>query len=87
MKRSVTERKQETAEEITFYRHVAQYWHVVYGSVTNENGFGLDLLTPSFTISLNHNKLLKPTINHQPNPSSLTAVDSLHSRSCSMTDF
>jgi hypothetical protein len=61
----------------------------VYVSVTNNNGFWtgwLDLLTPSCTISLNHNKL-QLTVNLQPNPSSLTAEDSLHSRSRSTTDF
>jgi hypothetical protein len=38
----------------------------VYGSVTNNNGFWigrLDLLTPSCTISLNHNQLQQLTIN------------------------
>jgi hypothetical protein len=38
----------------------------VYGSVTNNNGFWiewLDLLTPSYTISLNHYQLQQLTIN------------------------
>jgi hypothetical protein len=50
--------------------------------VTNNNGFcigWLDLLTPSCTISRNHNHLQEH--NFQPNHSSLTAEDSLHSRS------
>jgi hypothetical protein len=62
----------------------------VYGSVTNNIGFWigwLDLLTASFTITRNHNQLQYPTINLQPNSSSLTAEDSLHSRSSSTTDF
>jgi hypothetical protein len=59
-----------------------------YGSVINNIGFWigwLDLLTTSFTISLNHNQLQELTISLQPNPSSLTAEDSLHSRSRSPT--
>jgi hypothetical protein len=36
-------------------------------------GFGLDLLTASFTITLNHNQLQEIMINLQPNPSSLNA--------------
>jgi hypothetical protein len=51
----------------------------VYGSATNNNGVWiewLDLLTPSFTISHNHNRLQKLTISFQPNPFSLTAEDS-----------
>jgi hypothetical protein len=62
----------------------------VHDSVTNNNGFWigwLDLLTPSFTITSNHNQLQEFTVNLQPNPSSLTAEDSLHSRSRSTTDF
>jgi hypothetical protein len=60
----------------------------VYGCVTNNNGFWigwLDLLTASSTISRNHNQLQELTINLQPNPSSLTAEDSLHSRFRSTT--
>jgi hypothetical protein len=60
----------------------------VYGSVTNNNGFWigwLDLLTPCSTITLNQNQLKQLAINLQPNPSSLTVEDSLHSRST--TDF
>jgi hypothetical protein len=45
----------------------------------------MDLLTPSLTISLNHNQLQELTINLQPKPSSLTAKDSLHSHSRSPT--
>jgi hypothetical protein len=62
----------------------------VYGCVTKNNGFWigcLDLLTPSFTIPLNHNQFTTSQINLQPNPSSLTAEDSLHFRSRSTTDF
>jgi hypothetical protein len=62
----------------------------VYYSVTNNNGFWigyLHLLTPSFTITRNHNQLLELTIDLQPNPSSWTAEDSPHSRSRSTTDF
>jgi hypothetical protein len=60
----------------------------VYDSVTY-NGFWirwLDLLTPSFTISLNHNQSKWFPVNLQPNPSSLSAEDSLHSRSHSAID-
>jgi hypothetical protein len=52
--------------------------------VTNNNGFligCLDLLTASFTITLNHNQLQKLTLNLQPNTYFWTAADSLHSRS------
>jgi hypothetical protein len=62
----------------------------VYGSVTNNNGFWigwLDLLTPSCTVSLNHSQLHEFTIHLQPNPSYLTAEDSLHSCSRPTTDF
>jgi hypothetical protein len=48
----------------------------IYGSMTNNNGFWiwwLYLLTPSCTISLNHNPLQQPIIN--------SCLDSLHSRS------
>jgi hypothetical protein len=47
----------------------------VYGCVTNNIGFWigwLDLLTSSFTISLNHNQLQEFAINLQPNTSSFT---------------
>jgi hypothetical protein len=55
----------------------------VYGSVTNNNGFWiwwLVLLTPSL-------QSLLITINLQPNSSSSTAEDTLHSRSHNMTGF
>jgi hypothetical protein len=58
----------------------------VYGSMTYIIGFWigwLDLLTPSCTVSLNHNPLQEPTISLQPNPSSLTVEDLPHS--CSTT--
>jgi hypothetical protein len=42
-------------------------------------------LTAFFTITRNHNQLQYLTINLQPNPSSLTAEDSPHSRSRSTT--
>jgi hypothetical protein len=45
----------------------------------------LDLLAHSCTISVNHNQLQQLTINLQPNPSSLTAEDSLQTRSRSAT--
>jgi hypothetical protein len=48
-------------------------------------GSGLDLLTASFTVTRNHNQFQELTVNLQPNPSSLTAKDSLHSHST--TDF
>jgi hypothetical protein len=60
-----------------------------YGSATNTNRFWtgwLDLVTPSCIISLNHNQFTTTQIYLQPNPSSLTAEDSLHSRSRSTTD-
>jgi hypothetical protein len=63
---------------------------LVYGSVTNNNclWFGwFNLLKPYFTVTLNHNQLQYPTVNLQPSPSSLTAEDSRHSSSRSITDF
>jgi hypothetical protein len=52
----------------------------VYGSVTKNNGSGLDLLRSLL-------QSLVITINLQPNPSFLTAEDSHHSRSRSTTDL
>jgi hypothetical protein len=48
---------------------------------TNKTGFELEIgFTAQFLrTNRNHNKLQQPTINLQPNPSSLTAEDSLHS--------
>jgi hypothetical protein len=50
-------------------------------------GSDLDVLTASFTITRNHNQLQELTINLQPNPSSSTAEDSVHSRCHSTTLF
>jgi hypothetical protein len=58
----------------------------VYGCVTKNNAFWigrLDLFKASFTTTRNHNQL-QLTIRQQ-NPSSLTAEDSVHSRSRSTT--
>jgi hypothetical protein len=60
----------------------------VRGIVYNINGFWIEwmrLLTAYFTITRNRNQLQELTINLQPNPSSLTDEDSIHSRSRSMT--
>jgi hypothetical protein len=58
--------------------------------VTNNNGFWigrLDLLTLLLQSLLIRISLQQLAINFQPNPSSLTAGDSLHSRSRSTTDY
>jgi hypothetical protein len=57
----------------------------VYGSVTNNEFWigRLDLLTAPFKITRNHKQLQELPFNLQPNPSSLTAEDSPHSRSLS----
>jgi hypothetical protein len=76
-----------TFSTLSFYVRVCIYCHVFYCSVTNNNRFWigwLHLLTPSFTVSVNHNQLKELSVNHQSNPSSLTAEDS---RFHSTTDF
>jgi hypothetical protein len=60
----------------------------VRGSVTSNKGFWIewfDLLTPSFTITLYHNKFT--TAHNKSSAEPLTAENSLHSRSRSTTDF
>jgi hypothetical protein len=60
------------------------YYYIVNCYVTNNNWFRtgwLDLLTPSCTVSLNHNRLELITISLQLKPSSLMIENQLHSSS------
>jgi hypothetical protein len=75
--------KAESVHEVWYCHEFMAPWLIITGSGLNDWIYYRLLCT----ITHNHNQLQKLTINLQPNPSSLTAEVSLHSRSLSFYDF